>query len=176
MTQHRDGGPAFPRITYWHGEPGMSLRDWFAGQALPGIINGFVNDYGHLPETKGQWESVARKSDICRRPHDVQEGGEMIQNLYSTSRPGNREGPFIRRNGLRTGKRLAHSPLEDCTSEEADYHESLTLQRAWPGLGSQERSQDDLKLELRVRMEHRRRNRVRDRRRYCRAKGVQGLL
>lgn len=41
MSEHRnDGGPAFPRPDWngsWHGPdsfPGMSLRDWFAGQAL----------------------------------------------------------------------------------------------------------------------------------------------
>ena len=44
-----DGGPAFPtsraeKITDAPGDwadveyPGMSLRDWFAGQALPGLI------------------------------------------------------------------------------------------------------------------------------------------
>lgn len=44
----RDGGPAFPvdlmdmdsmgemRVRYQ--EPGMSLRDWFAGQALPAVM------------------------------------------------------------------------------------------------------------------------------------------
>lgn len=48
MTK-QDGGPAFPygtKETRWlygnedvtqGNEPGMSLRDWFAGQALPGI-------------------------------------------------------------------------------------------------------------------------------------------
>lgn len=37
MSNPKDGGPAFPHT--WrddHGE-GMSLRDWFAGQALAGI-------------------------------------------------------------------------------------------------------------------------------------------
>ena len=42
-TRLTDGGPAFPvervefadRIQY----PGMSLRDWFAGQALAGLSN-----------------------------------------------------------------------------------------------------------------------------------------
>ena len=29
--EKNDGGPAFPRAPY---DPGMSLRDWFAGQAL----------------------------------------------------------------------------------------------------------------------------------------------
>ena len=42
MTTERDGGPAFPRGGFAapenqyidQGETGMSLRDWFAGQAL----------------------------------------------------------------------------------------------------------------------------------------------
>ena len=36
MTQPNDGGPAFPRPASQHSGPqeGMSLRDWFAGQAL----------------------------------------------------------------------------------------------------------------------------------------------
>lgn len=35
-----DGGPAFPLpVTEWNpGNAGMSLRDWFAGQALAGIM------------------------------------------------------------------------------------------------------------------------------------------
>lgn len=38
-----DGGPAFPLIwnsahnSEWNTEAGMTLRDWFAGQALAGI-------------------------------------------------------------------------------------------------------------------------------------------
>ena len=31
----KDGGPAFPD-TWKLGQPGMTLRDWFAGQALAG--------------------------------------------------------------------------------------------------------------------------------------------
>lgn len=45
MTTRKDGGPAFPRNALSggdHGYPvqsdGMSLRDWFAGQALAGLI------------------------------------------------------------------------------------------------------------------------------------------
>jgi hypothetical protein len=39
MTQPNDGGPAFPRAgsDYNKAQEGMSLRDWFAGQALAGI-------------------------------------------------------------------------------------------------------------------------------------------
>lgn len=35
-----DGGPAFPLpVTEWNpGNAGMSLRDWFAGQALMGLF------------------------------------------------------------------------------------------------------------------------------------------
>jgi hypothetical protein len=32
-----DGGPAFPRHAY-DGHDGMTLRDWFAGQALAGML------------------------------------------------------------------------------------------------------------------------------------------
>ena len=34
-----DGGPAFPRVNpeYCKNNDGMTLRDWFAGQALVGI-------------------------------------------------------------------------------------------------------------------------------------------
>lgn len=40
----RDGGPAFPSVLYSHeraenwSTDGMSLRDWFAGQALVGLM------------------------------------------------------------------------------------------------------------------------------------------
>lgn len=39
----KDGGPAFPYPANQYGAhdrcDGMSLRDWFAGQALPGLLN-----------------------------------------------------------------------------------------------------------------------------------------
>lgn len=34
MTKKNDGGPAFPDLL-WHN--GMTLRDWFAGQAMAGL-------------------------------------------------------------------------------------------------------------------------------------------
>lgn len=47
--QSRDGGPAFPQAvcseneyghpTFYVGRPGLSLLDWFAGQALMGILS-----------------------------------------------------------------------------------------------------------------------------------------
>jgi hypothetical protein len=46
MSAHYDGGPAFPisdqrapdGTGIMQGSPGMSLRDWFAGMALQGLI------------------------------------------------------------------------------------------------------------------------------------------
>lgn len=39
-----DGGPAFPTKGLAFEIPGMSLRDWFAGQALAGIIARYSTD------------------------------------------------------------------------------------------------------------------------------------
>lgn len=51
-TDGSDGGSAFPIQSGVDGilnpEPGMSLRDWFAGQALAGILaGGFANTIPH---------------------------------------------------------------------------------------------------------------------------------
>lgn len=40
MSEKNDGGHAFPNITpdmNVDGGPGMTLRDWFAGQAMAGL-------------------------------------------------------------------------------------------------------------------------------------------
>ena len=46
MSNQSDGGPAFPRSSgpaqegvNTQAHPGMTLRDWFAGQALAGIMS-----------------------------------------------------------------------------------------------------------------------------------------
>jgi hypothetical protein len=44
MTARDDGGPAFPRSDYDNSTAGMTLRDWFAGQALAGILGGGFAD------------------------------------------------------------------------------------------------------------------------------------
>lgn len=38
MSALDDGGPAFPSQNGHYFEPGMTLRDWFAGQALTGML------------------------------------------------------------------------------------------------------------------------------------------
>jgi hypothetical protein len=38
MSMTTDGGPAFPRHGY-NSNDGMTLRDWFAGQALAGLVS-----------------------------------------------------------------------------------------------------------------------------------------
>ena len=39
MAKENNGGPAFPRPTSdVPGQPGMSLRDWLAGQAVIGLV------------------------------------------------------------------------------------------------------------------------------------------
>ena len=59
MTKPYDGGPAFPQTRQqWQDSQtggrfvavdytgGMTLRDWFAGQALAGLIQGYTVAYG----------------------------------------------------------------------------------------------------------------------------------
>lgn len=44
-TKHQDGGPAFPVLSYeYKAHPGMTLRDWFAGMALQGMLGGSAPD------------------------------------------------------------------------------------------------------------------------------------
>ena len=59
-TPKDDGGPAFPKDyqvnpyngeQYWHSE-GMTLRDWFAGQALMGMVA--TKPYEDTPVTKAE--------------------------------------------------------------------------------------------------------------------------
>lgn len=49
MTEEKkDGGTAFPYSRYGSYSDGMSLRDWFAGQALAGLLSiyEFAEDVG----------------------------------------------------------------------------------------------------------------------------------
>ena len=63
MSNKPDGGPAFPRppvqvaedgslySTYKHGQSGMSLRDWLAGQALAGMLSYRAGSVMGLPKS-----------------------------------------------------------------------------------------------------------------------------
>jgi hypothetical protein len=59
MDKPNDGGPAFPRVPWdvndytGDGSPGMSLRDYFAGQALQGQLADF--NCGKEPEYIAHW-------------------------------------------------------------------------------------------------------------------------
>lgn len=61
-TESKDGGPAFPtkdhpdiHDDYCHG---MTLRDWFAGQALAGLLADPTLGHG---DTCGEWADRAYK-------------------------------------------------------------------------------------------------------------------
>lgn len=66
-----DGGPAFPQHQFvptgggaghWHQAGGMTLRDWFAGQALAGWLASFTDTPSHpgeKPETAARTAAVS---------------------------------------------------------------------------------------------------------------------
>ena len=60
MSDKDNGGPAFAHGNPTHGgDPGMTLRQWYAGQALKGILS-FNGDYGstekpYLADACFQW-------------------------------------------------------------------------------------------------------------------------
>jgi len=62
MPKREDGGPAFPH--HDSGDtgtrPGMSLRDWFAGQAMQGLIASKPEWLTKLQYLDGVHEIVAR--------------------------------------------------------------------------------------------------------------------
>ena len=60
MSTPKDGGPAFP-ITGYPRDPGMTLRDYFAAAALPGIITGAVVA-GLGPDDKHTYDTVAARA------------------------------------------------------------------------------------------------------------------
>ena len=58
MENKETGGSAFPgtipQFSYQHPASGMTLRDWFAGQALAGIMESLANNNSMT------WEDGAR--------------------------------------------------------------------------------------------------------------------
>lgn len=72
MSKTNNGGPAFPLFVQEEGcmpsvSEGMSLRDWFAGQALAGLtVTGFSAAY--LADLK---EGETRAEWISRQVYDL---------------------------------------------------------------------------------------------------------
>ncbi len=72
-----DGGPAFPRAgtDTSYSQEGMSLRDWFAGQALAGMLAGFSKgerDGGPARFHEGNCDTAYQIADAMLR---AREGG-----------------------------------------------------------------------------------------------------
>lgn len=71
MASKDDGGPAFPRPAseYTSGERGMSLRDWFAGQALAGLCaDGAADlDVSRVPSPQEGGSTETSYGDIADR-------------------------------------------------------------------------------------------------------------
>lgn len=57
MIVRNDGGPAFPVLDEPHFTFGMSLRDWFAGQALAAL-----GTWTPLPQVENLWCEAAYKA------------------------------------------------------------------------------------------------------------------
>jgi hypothetical protein len=57
-AQIDDGGPAFPEPSrsWQYSSNGMSLRDWFAGQALAGILMNYTTQkFGATEQTAAEY-------------------------------------------------------------------------------------------------------------------------
>jgi len=62
--QKDDGGPAFPTKGSAHEIPGMTLRDWFAGQVLPSVYLSYPNN---SPEQIAKWTWIMSDAMIEAR-------------------------------------------------------------------------------------------------------------
>jgi hypothetical protein len=77
MSKINDGGPAFPStIQYFpddknaNEEQGMTLRDWFAGQALAGVTSS-VNDEISVGQVEGIAEIAYALADAMLKAREV---------------------------------------------------------------------------------------------------------
>lgn len=68
MSAKNDGGPAFPHPA-WTASRGMSLRDWFAGQALAGMLSSDGRPTGD--QAKAEWAY-----DLADAMLKAREGGQ----------------------------------------------------------------------------------------------------
>jgi hypothetical protein len=76
-TKKPDGGAAFARPynqsghTFSSGQEGMSLRDWFAGQALPSLISATINEALKALEGKDPKEYIGHISIMAYQFSDA---------------------------------------------------------------------------------------------------------
>jgi len=80
MSEHNNGGPAFPSpishnpMTYSVTHPGMSLRDHFAGLALPAVLNNafvqFANSHWPVDWRDGVAKSAYQLADAMLRERE----------------------------------------------------------------------------------------------------------
>lgn len=78
MSIKNTGGPAFPRPLSQHdtklpgqpvpGQDGMTLRDWFAGQALDGVMATMPGECTQRPGTNGYRE---RNLELATWAYDI---------------------------------------------------------------------------------------------------------
>lgn len=77
MLKIKNGGPAFPQNEWSHsggdGREGMSLRDWFAGQALAGML---ANQRGGLDPIAAHAEHAYLYADAMLAEREKQEAAE----------------------------------------------------------------------------------------------------
>lgn len=76
----KDGGQAFPGEDHPDRTTGMSLRDWFAGQALVGLVSGITSFREDIPGI------------IVNRPTDCSELAYTYADAMLAARDANSEG------------------------------------------------------------------------------------
>ena len=81
MSTINDGGPAFPLQSigpdFTPGYAGMSLRDYFAAEAMQGLVSGHFAKYGHedywpRPEIASEAYEIADAMIAARKPNPNQ--------------------------------------------------------------------------------------------------------
>lgn len=79
MSAPKDGSPAFPLQSigpeFMPGHCGMTLRDWFAGQALAGWLASYDPEDSHPVATEVQGSLAAYSYAIADAMLSAREGG-----------------------------------------------------------------------------------------------------